>query len=128
MIGEETRQDKEEEYRTHDKEVKKRVAEKTRKWLDEKGAEAEEAANHNDMRILYRTVRDLTGAQGTTNVPVRGKDGKVLLTDREQSARWVEHFDEVLNQSVTDEQFSFDSEKVQTNRGVIGGLPDLRDC
>ena len=34
-----------------------------RKWLDEKGAEVEEAANRNDMRTLYRLVRDLTVAQ-----------------------------------------------------------------
>ena len=70
-----------------------------------------EAANRNDMRTLYRIVRDLTVAQGTTNVPVRGKDGKVLLTDREQSAPWVEHFNEVLNQPVPDEPFSFDSKR-----------------
>jgi len=63
-----------------------------RKWPDEKGAEAEEAANCNDMRTLYRTVRDLTGAQGTTNVPVRGKDGKVLLTEREQSLNILTKF------------------------------------
>jgi len=44
-------------------------------------------------------------------VPVRGKDGNVLLTEREQSARWVEHFNEVLSQPVTDELFSFDSER-----------------
>jgi len=62
------------------------------------------------MRTLYGIVRDLTGAQGTTNVPVRCKDGKVLLTEREQSAPWVEHFNEVLSQPVPDELFSFDSE------------------
>jgi len=72
--------------------------------------EAEEAANCNDMLEPYRIVRDLTGTQGTTNVPVRDKDGKVLLTDREQSARWVKHFNGVLNQPVPNELFSFDSE------------------
>ena len=63
------------------------------------------------MRTLYRIVRDLTGTQGATSVPVRDKDGKVLLTEREQSARWVEHFNEVLNQPVPDEEFSFDNER-----------------
>jgi len=84
---------------------------RTKKWFDEKGAEAEEAANRNDMRTLYRIVRDLTGTQATTNVPVKDKDGKVLLTEREQLARWVEHFNEVLNQPVPDAQFSYDSER-----------------
>ena len=89
-----------------------------------KGAEAEEAASHNDMRMLYRIVRDLTGAQTNTNVPVRGKDGKVLLTEREQSARWVEHFNEVLNQPEPDELFSFDNE---SDLGPIeGSLEDFQ--
>jgi len=63
------------------------------------------------MQTLYRIVRDLTRTRATTNVPVRGKDGKVLLTEREQSARWVEHFNEVLNQPLPDAQFSYDSER-----------------
>jgi len=124
MVGEETWQDKDEEYQTVDKEVKKSCRKDKRKWLDEKVAEAEEAANHSDMRKLYRIVRDLTGAQGTSNVPVRGKDGKVLRTKREQSARWVEHFNEVLNQLVPDELFSFDSER--EFKSIEASLEDLQ--
>ena len=111
VIGEDTWQVEDKEYRTLDKEVKKSCRKDKRKWLDEKGAEAEEAASHNDMMVLYRIIRDLTGAQGTTSVPVRGKDGKVLLTEKEQSAHWVEHFNEVLNQPKPDEVFSFDNER-----------------
>ena len=51
MIVEETWQYKDEEYQTVDKEVKKELQNDKRKWLDEKGAETEEAANRNDMRM-----------------------------------------------------------------------------
>ena len=30
-------------------------------------------------------------------MPVKDKQGKVLTTEREQAARWVQHFEEVLN-------------------------------
>ena len=53
-IGEETWQDKDKEYRLIDKEVKKSCRKDKRQWFEEKGAEAEEAANRNDMRTLYR--------------------------------------------------------------------------
>jgi len=43
-------------------------------------------------------VRELTGAKSNSNVPVKDKSGKTLLTAEEQNARWVEHFKEVLNQ------------------------------
>jgi len=51
MIVEETWQYKDEEYQTVDKEVKKELQNDKRKWLDEKGAETEEAASRNDMRM-----------------------------------------------------------------------------
>ena len=32
------------------------------------------------------------------NVPIKCKEGKMLLAEEEQKARWMEHFQEVLNQ------------------------------
>jgi len=43
-------------------------------------------------------VRQLTGVKDNTNVPITAKDGRLLLTEREQNLRWKEHFEEVLNQ------------------------------
>jgi len=47
---------------------------------------------------LFSVVRELTGAKSNSNVPVKDKSGKTLLTAEEHNARWVEHFKEVLNQ------------------------------
>ena len=43
-------------------------------------------------------VRQLTGANRNSNVPAKSKDGRMLLAEEEQNARWMEHFKEVLNQ------------------------------
>ena len=40
---------------------------------------------------LYRVVRDLTGSRNITSVTIKSRNGEVLLTEREQSSRWVEH-------------------------------------
>ena len=35
--------------------------------------------------ILYRIVRDLSGSQSNSNVPIKDKHGKVLLTIEEET-------------------------------------------
>jgi len=37
----------------------------------------------------------------------RSRNGEVLLTEREQSSRWVEHFNEVFNQDSPTDMFDF---------------------
>ena len=66
-------------------------------WLEDKASEAQAAADNNDPKILYCIVRELTGARSNSNVPIKSKDGKVLLTNEDQMKRWTDHFHEVLN-------------------------------
>ncbi len=63
-----------------------------------KGSEAEEAASRNDSRTLNRIVRELTGTQSNSSVSVKDKSGKTSITTEEQDLRWMEHFQETLNQ------------------------------
>jgi len=60
---------------------------------------------------LYRIVRELTGVS-KSNAPLKSKQGATLLTEREQAACWVEHFNEVLNQPISDDLFDFNREDV----------------
>ena len=39
--------------------------------------------------MLYSVVRQLTGVNSNSNVPVKSKDGRMLLTEEEQKARWM---------------------------------------
>ncbi|KAJ8417554.1 hypothetical protein AAFF_G00223970 [Aldrovandia affinis] len=99
-----------EEYRCLDKEVKKSCRNDRRRWLEEKAREAQEAAEKNEMKTLYRIVRELTSSRSSSGVPIRSKDGRALLSDEEQEARWVEHFREVLNQPTPPTLFNLDQE------------------
>jgi len=45
------------------------------------------------------------------SVSLKKKEIKTLLTKREQASRWIEHFNEVLNQPMPDDLFDFTREK-----------------
>ena len=72
---------------------------------------------------MYRIIKDLTGKKTSSNVPIRDKKKKVLATAEEQEARWVEHFEETLNQIDPETTYHFNEEihlmKLNVNIDVI---------
>ncbi|XP_019618826.1 PREDICTED: uncharacterized protein LOC109465826 [Branchiostoma belcheri] len=108
---EEEKEQTDHQYRDLDRQVKKSCRADKRHWLDKKSAEAEEAAKKNDSRTLYRLVRELSGNWNNSSVPVKDKSGKTLLTTEEQDQRWVEHFQETLNQPTPDTLYDFGTEE-----------------
>ena len=67
-------------------------------WIEIKCNQTQAAADRNDIRTLYCVVRQVTCVNNNNNnVPIKCKEGKMLLAE-EQKARWMEHFQEVLNQ------------------------------
>ena len=85
-------------YAELDRLVKKLCRRDKKEWLTQKGAEAQHAADRGDSKTLYRIIGELTGSSNNSNVPIKDKSGKLLLSDEEQNERWVEHFRDVLNQ------------------------------
>ena len=55
------------------------------------------------MSTVYKITKQLCGSNTSQPPPIRGKDGIVITTEREQAARWVQHFQEVLNCPPPDE-------------------------
>ena len=49
-------------------------------------------------------------SQSNSDVPIKGKNGKVLPTIEEQTNKWVEHFKEVLNHGHLETLHDFDGE------------------
>ena len=98
-------------YKELNKAVKKSCRKDKNEWFQQKGEEAQNAVRRNDTKNLYRIVRDLSGSQSNSNVPMKDKNGKALLTIEEQTNRWVEHFKEVENQSHPETLHDFDREK-----------------
>ena len=95
-------------YRALDRRVKYSCRADKNEWLENKGREAQEAANRNDSKTIYRIVRDLSGSKSSANAPIKDKNGRTLLTTEEQDARWVEHFKETLNQPTPRELYDFE--------------------
>ncbi|KAE9546525.1 hypothetical protein FO519_010263, partial [Halicephalobus sp. NKZ332] len=119
----ELREINEMKYKNLDRQVKKNCREDKKKWLEDKCSEAQEAANKNDPKTLYRIVRELTGSKNISNVPIKNKNGITLLTNEEQDSRWVEHFREILNQPIPPVTHIFDTspqvEDLEVEQGEI---------
>ena len=69
--------------------MKKSCKRDNRAWIEEKGTEADNAADRNDSKTLYMNVKDLTGT-ASRSVLIKGRDCEALLTDKKQAARWVD--------------------------------------
>ena len=98
------------------KEAKSRLQCGTRqmknKWWSEISAEMQRAYDCKDSKALYSTIRQVFGPQPSSMIPLKSKDGHVLIKDAEGiMTRWTEHFTDLFdNPSVIDES-------------VINGLP-----
>ena len=108
-----------EQYKELYKAVKKSCRKDKNEWFEQKGEEAQNAARRNDTKTLYRIARDLSGSQSNSNVPIKDKNGKVLLTIEEKTNRWVEHFKNVLNQPHPETLHDFDGETSDEQLDVI---------
>ena len=85
------------EYKDKHKEVKRCVKEDKIQYVEELTKEAEEAAEHRNMKELYNITRMLSGKKCAPEKPVRDKSGNIQTTVEEQKTRWKEHFEELLN-------------------------------
>ena len=87
----------EQEYKNKDKEVKKSARNDKRTHVEEMANTAEQAAIRGEMSTVFRITRQLCGKPTNRAGLVKDKNGAHITTEKEQSARWVEHFREVLN-------------------------------
>ena len=92
-----------------------------RHWIESKGLVAQEAANRNDTKSMYRIVHELTNSMSISSVPIKSKDERTLVTEEEQSNRWTEHFEGVLNQPDPTNLIDFEQETPMTLLDVTMG-------
>ena len=92
------REKQEEVYREAHKKVRRMVKQDKRHAMEQLAAEAEGAAARGEQGKVYSITRRICGKfKGNTCGPVKDKQGKLLTTEKEQEARWNEHFEEILN-------------------------------
>ena len=88
----------EQQYQEENLEVRRKARCDKRKYLEDLATQAEEASQEGRQGEVYRLTKVISGKfRGTTDAPVKGKDGRLLTTEKEQEERWREHFSEVLN-------------------------------
>ena len=85
------------EYWATNRRVKRSARDDKRKFIHDMTEEAEVAARQNNMKRVYEITRTLSGKNNTTSKPVKDKNNNFITTDIEQRARWLEHFEEILN-------------------------------
>ena len=85
------------EYTVADREVKRSIRKDKRDYIDHLASQAEEAAGQGNFKDLYLTTKKLAGKFQQTDMPVKDKDGKPLMTAKEQLKGLTEHFRELLN-------------------------------
>ena len=86
------------EYKIRDREVKRSARKDKRNFIKNLASEAEEAAEKKDFGTVYKITKQLCGNITNHSMPVKDKQGQMITTEREKAARWVQHFEEVLNQ------------------------------
>ena len=84
-------------YRMAAKDAKRSIKKDKEEFTNRLAEKAEKAATGGHMRILYQTTKTLAGKYGKPDVPVKDKDGKTIFGKDDQSKRWVEHFNSLLN-------------------------------
>ena len=68
-------------------------------WWMARAAEVQAAADRRDAKSLYQGLKAIFGPKKSSYPSVKSKNGKSVITDPDKILdRWVEHFDEVLNQ------------------------------
>ena len=67
-------------------------------WFQQKAAEAERYAQEKNQREFYAVLNTVYGPRTKRLHPVRSKNGELLTMPDAIKSRWVEHFNELLNQ------------------------------
>ena len=76
----------------------KRSARKDKRlFLQELAWEADLAAILGDMSTVFKIIKRLGGNNFKQTAPVKDNNVNVLISEYKQAARWVEHFQKVLN-------------------------------
>ena len=84
-------------HRAKAAEVKRSSRRDRRRFFNSKADEAEQAANRNDQRTLFKMAKELGGSKKGYNGMIKDANGNKISSEREKVERWKEHFNRVLN-------------------------------
>lgn len=91
-----------EAYREKGRQVKKSAKRDKRTFVEYMADKAEQAAARGEMSTIYNITKKLSRKYTSKSASVKDKDRNILKPDQEQTARWAQHFREVLNCTAPD--------------------------
>ena len=80
------------EYKTKDREGKRRAREDKRVWLDWMGDEIEKYAETGRTRELYQTAKKISNNRQRQVAAVKKNRGEIIKDKNARLERWAEHF------------------------------------
>lgn len=84
-------------YKNKDREVKRSARKDKRVFVEHLASEAEKAAAYGNLGTVYKITKRLCGRCTNQTTHVMDKNGNICTSESEQAARWVQHFQEILN-------------------------------
>ncbi|XP_046666627.1 uncharacterized protein LOC124358371 [Homalodisca vitripennis] len=89
------------EYSRANRNVKRLFRRDKRKYINYLADKAQEAADRGDSKTLYVITKRLSRRKAfADSKPIKSKTGDLLVTEEAQLKRWRQHFQEVLNRTV----------------------------
>ncbi|KAI8515959.1 hypothetical protein Bbelb_067720 [Branchiostoma belcheri] len=78
--------------------VQKQLRDMQNEWWEQKAAEVQHYADSNNSKMLFAATKAIYGPQSGKTAPLMSADGQTVIKDKEGiSARWEEHFTNLLN-------------------------------
>ena len=114
-------------YKELDRKVSRSARADKRRYLDGIATEAQRAAESNNMRETYRLAKKLTNSNSKTDYLLRSSDGELLTTEEQQSERWSEYFEDLLNQPEQNVPVSPINSNTRTQTGFNSNPPSMNE-
>ena len=112
-------------YSELNKQVKRMTRADKKDYIEKLADEAEEAADRNDLKTLYKIDKQLNNGFKNCDVPVKNKNGMVIEKEAEKLQRWKEHFESVLNRP--DPPHLADIQPADTDLDICTDPPSLEE-
>ena len=85
-------------YNFLNREIRRKCKERKDHWLQDLCKEIEEANSAKKSKLIYSTIKTITGKKATRMRSVKDKSGEVLTDDAKIKDRWKENYQELYNQ------------------------------
>lgn len=131
LTGENDPQTKErynDEYSSISKLIERQIKLDKKKFYDDKGIEAQTAAEKGDMKELFGITRTLAGGNFNGRSPVLDDDSGTLVTDKQEQLQvWKKHFEKTLNIIHNDEERFVIRRRLDPDSRINVNTPDVNE-